>query len=128
MRALLDTHALLWAVEEPARLGSNATAVLQDPNNDLALSIGSVWELSIKLSLRKLSLSLPFLVWMEKALNDLGVELLPITVEHADVQSRIPFLHRDPFDRLLVAQVSVEGISLISADVVFDQYGVSRLW
>ena len=128
MKLLVDAHALIWAVDEPSRLGTQAMAGLQDPANELLFSAGSVWELAIKTSLGKLSLSLPYRRWMETAISDLGLKLLPIVVEHADVQTRLPHHYRDPFDRLLVAQALAEKVPLISADAVFDQYGVSRVW
>ena len=128
MKLLVDAHALIWAVDEPSRLGSRATAGLLDPTNELLFSAGSVWELAIKFSLGKLNLSLPYRRWMEAAVSDLGLKLLPIAVEHADLQTRLPRHHRDPFDRLLIAQALAESVPLVSADAVFDQYGVSRVW
>lgn len=128
MKALLDTHALIWAVDDPSRIGPQAMAVLQDPAAELVFSAGSAWELAIKVALGKLTLSLPYRKWVDDALCDLRASLLPITVEHADAQTRMPSHHRDPFDRLLIAQATVENLALISGDIVFDQYGVSRVW
>ena len=128
MRALIDSHALIWAVDEPARLGKSAVATLQDPGNELILSIGTAWELAIKVGLKKLALSTTFKPWMTKAIDDLGLSVLPITVDHADVQAGLPWHHRDPFDRLLVAQCVVEKISIVSADTVFDRYVIARIW
>ncbi len=128
MRLLLDAHTLIWAVDNPAKLGPDATSLLQDPTNDLLLSAGTIWEISIKTGLGKLSLSLPFRQWMDQAIHDLGANVLPITVEYADAQSRLPSHHGDPFDRLLVAQAQVENIQLISIDAVFDQYEINRVW
>ena len=128
MKLLLDAHAVIWAVDEPSRLGTRAMTAMQDPANELMFSSGSVWELAIKLSLGKLKLSVPFRQWIETAVADLGLTMLPIGLEHAEMQTRLSFHHRDPFDRLLVAQASVEGIDLISADAVFDQYGIRRVW
>ncbi len=128
MRHLLDAHSLIWALDDPSKLGRRAVAVLEDPANDLAVSGGTIWELSIKAGLGKLSLSLPYRQWMERASADLGLSLLPITLEYAERQMALPYRHRDPFDRLLVAQCLVEGISLVSADTVFDEYEVTRIW
>ncbi len=128
MRLLLDSHTLIWAVDQPAKLSPTAVAALQDPGNDLLLSAGSIWEIAIKSGLKKLALSQPFRPWMEKAMADLRVLVLPITVEYADVQASLPTHHGDPFDRLLVAQSHVEGISIVSADTTLDQYGINRLW
>ena len=128
MRHLLDAHSLIWAVDDPSRLGTNARAVLENPDNELAVSVGTIWELSIKTGIGKLSLSLPYRQWVERALADLGITVSPITLEFTDRQTALPFHHRDPFDRLLVAQCLVETIPIVSADAVFDQYGVTRLW
>ena len=128
MRHLVDAHSLIWALDDPRKLGNRSIAVLEDPANELVVSAGTIWELSIKVGLGKLSLSLPFRTWIEKALVDLGLVVSPITLEVAERQMALPFHHRDPFDRLLVAQCLVEAIPIVSADSVFDQYGVGRIW
>ena len=128
MRLLLDAHTLIWAVDDPAKLGPDATTALQAPSNDLLLSAGTIWEISIKVGLGKLSLSLPFQQWMEQAIHDLAAAVLPITIEYAAVQSGLPTHHGDPFDRLLAAQAQVENGPLVSTDAVFDQYGIQRVW
>lgn len=128
MRLLLDSHVLIWAVEPPMKLSATAVAALQDPGNDLILSVGSVWEIAIKVGLNKLALSRPYRPWIEKAMADLGLVVLPITVEHADAQAVLPHHHRDPFDRLLAAQAQVEQVPLVSSDPKFDPYGIARLW
>jgi PIN domain nuclease of toxin-antitoxin system len=107
---------------------TQAVTELEDPGNDLLLSAGTVWEIAIKVGLRKLALSQPFGQWIVKAIADLGLRILPISVEAADVQIALPSHHRDPFDRLLVAQSQTEAAILVSVDSVFDQYGVRRLW
>ena len=128
MKLLLDTHTLIWAVDDPSKLGPQAVTALQDPANDLLLSAATIWEIAIKVGLGKLSLSVPYRQWMNQAITDLGMTVLPITVEYADVQVNLPKHHGDPFDRLLVAQSQVENNHLVSADPVFDQYGINRLW
>ena len=128
MRHLVDAHSLIWALDDPSKLGLAALTALQDPANELVLSACTVWELSIKSGLTKLKLSLPFRQWMEKAIADLELIVLPITLDHAERQAGLPFHHRDPFDRLLAAQSLVEGIPLVSTDVMFDRYGVIRVW
>jgi PIN domain nuclease of toxin-antitoxin system len=128
MRLLLDSHTLIWAVDEPTKLGATAAATLQDPGNDLIVSAGSVWEIAIKVGLKKLTLSRPFRPWIEKAIADLGASLLPITIEHADALVGLPMHHRDPFDRLLVAQSMVEKLLMVSADAQLDAYGITRHW
>jgi len=128
VRYLLDAHSLIWYVDQDHRLSPASHAAITDPNNELLLSAGTIWEIALKLALKKLSLSMPFRQWMNKAISDLGLALLPVTVEYADVLVGLPQHHRDPFDRLLVAQAMVENVGIISADAVFDQYGVSRVW
>lgn len=128
MRHLLDAHALIWSLDDPSRLGARAKALLQDPANDLIVSVGTIWELSIKTGLGKLSLSLPYRQWMDRALADLGITVSTITLEFTEKQMALPFHHRDPFDRLMVAQCLVDGIPLVSADAVFDKYGITRIW
>lgn len=128
MRHLLDAHSLIWALDDPRRLGATARAVLENPDNELVVSVATIWELSIKTGIGKLSLSLPYRQWVERALSDLGITVSPITLEFTARQTALPFHHGDPFDRLLVAQCLVETVPIVSADAVFDQYGVTRLW
>jgi PIN domain nuclease of toxin-antitoxin system len=128
VRLLLDSHSLIWAVEDLAKLGSRARAALRDPANDLLVSAATVWELAIKVGLRKLQLSLPYRTWVEGAIANLGAEMLPISIAHADAQLSLQLHHRDPFDRLLIVQATVENLSLVSIDAIFDRYGVTRIW
>ena len=128
MKLLIDAHSVIWAVDNPAELGPQAVLALLDTNNELLMGAGTLWELAIKVGLGKLTLSLPFKQWMTQAIADLGLLILPITIDHADVQTHLKMHHRDPFDRLLVAQASVEHMQVVSADVIFDQYGVPRIW
>ncbi len=116
MRLLLDTHTVIWWVDQDQLLSSIAHSALADPDNELLLSAGTIWEISIKVGLGRLSLSLPYRPWLTRAMNDLSVTVLPITVEHADVQAGLPHHHKDPFDRLLVAQARVESLQVVSAD------------
>jgi len=125
---LLDTHALIWAVDEPAKLGPAARTQIEDSNNSLLLSSASIWELAIKVSLGKITLTLPYEQWIAAAIRDLDALLLPITVAHTVVLSSLPWHHRDPFDRMLVAQVQVEAISLVSNDDDIQKYDINRLW
>lgn len=128
MHVLLDSHCLIWALDDPARLSPAAAAILQDPINVLMLSAASVWELAIKFGKGRLPLSMPYRAWMDRAFADLGLILLPITLDHAEHQVRLPFHHRDPFDRLLASQALVENLALVSGDTLFDAYGVTRIW
>jgi len=128
VRLLLDTHALIWAVDDPAKLGPDAAKAISDPANELLLSAANIWELAIKVSLDKLTLSLPFRDWMDRAIADLGAILVPITVEYADAAAHLPHHHGDPFDRMLIGQTRVENMPIASGDAILDQYGVTRLW
>ncbi len=128
MRILIDTHILIWAVDDSAKLSASAVSALQDPWNDLLISAATAWEIAIKSGLKKLSLSLPFRDWMNQAMADLDLALLPITVEYADRQAGLAHHHHDPFDRLIIAQALTDGISVVTADAIFDRYGVVRLW
>jgi PIN domain nuclease of toxin-antitoxin system len=128
MRLLLDSHSLIWAVEDPSRLSPAAKKVLQDPANELVLSAATVREISIKVGVGKLTLSSSFRDWMNRAIADLGLTLLPVTVEYADAQAALPWHHRDPFDRLIIAQARIEAMPIVSSDAKFDAYGISRVW
>ena len=128
MKALIDAHTLLWAVDAPSKLGPSALIILQDPANERFLSMGTVWELAIKIGLGKLTISRPYRPWIEQAITDLGLFILPITVPHADAQANLPHHHRDPFDRLLIAQALVEGMAIVGVDGQFDPCGVIRVW
>lgn len=128
MRLLIDIHGLIWYVDQDHLLSPTAHAAITNPAHDLLLSSGTLWEIAIKVGVRKLTLSQPYRPWIEKASADLGLSVLNITVEHAEAQAGLPMHHKDPFDRLLVAQSVIENVPLVSADAHFDPYGISRLW
>jgi PIN domain nuclease of toxin-antitoxin system len=128
MRLLLDTHAFLWFILDDPQLSTTAKAMMEDPANDVEVSPASYWEIAIKISLRKYSLPQPYQPFMEPqiAINDFGI--LHIEPKHTNLVTTLPWHHKDPFDRLLVAQAIVEGIPLLSVDGNLDPYGVQRLW
>ena len=128
MRLLIDSHTLIWAVDIPSRLSSTATTLLQNSANQLEISAATIWEISIKAGIGKLNLSQPFRPWIEKAISDLSLRVLPITVEYADAQSHLPYHHGDPFDRMMIAQSLTDALPFVSADSQFDAYGVNRIW
>ena len=128
MRVLLDSHTLIWAVDNPGKLSVLAAATLQDPAIELVVSTATVWEMAIKVGLGKLTLSIPFRDWMTQAIGGLETSLLQITVDHADAQAGLPLHHRDPFDRLMIAQAIVENMQIVSVDPNFDLYPIQRLW
>jgi PIN domain nuclease of toxin-antitoxin system len=125
---LLDAHTLLWSQDDTSQLSAAATAALTDPAHDRLLSIATIWEIGIKTTLGKLPLSKPFRVWIETAIADVALTVLPITLDHIERLTNLAFHHRDPFDRLLITQALVEGVPLISCDTQFDAYGVTRIW
>lgn len=128
MRVLLDTHALIWAQDDPSKLGAAAVTALTDPANELLLSAATFWEMGVKVAVGKLQLNPGFRLWIDRAVTDLGLTILPITLDHAERQVRLPLHHRDPFDRLLAAQSLVEAVHFVSGDLAFDAYGVARIW
>jgi PIN domain nuclease of toxin-antitoxin system len=121
MKLLLDTQILLWAAGQPERLSTRARRQLNDPNNVLLFSAVSLWEITIKASLGRDDLAVEPRVF-RRALIDNGYIELPITSEHAVNVDSLPPLHKDPFDRLLVAQALVEGITLLTADAQLVRY------
>lgn len=127
MRLLLDTHAFIWHREGDARIGLELRRVVGDPRNDVFLSLASVWEMSIKQGLGKLGLKASVQSTVEDGVKN-GFRLLPITLPHALAVQDLPPHHGDPFDRLLIAQTQIEGLTLVSRDTAFDAYGVVRLW
>ena len=128
MRLLLVTHALLWFIAGSASLSAYARTLIEDVSNEKFVSIASIWETAIKVSIGKMTLSAPFNLLFPHQLQINGFDLLPVKVEHASVITTLPFHHQDPFDRLLVAQAIEEKLTLISVDNVFDDYGITRLW
>jgi PIN domain nuclease of toxin-antitoxin system len=127
-RLLLDTHALLWYVLNDPQLSATARALIDDPSHDVLVSPASYWEIAIKVSIGKYTLTLPYEDFMRQAIDGNDFEILAIMPRYTAALVTMPFHHRDPFDRLLVAQALVEGIPIISIDAVFDPYGVTRLW
>ncbi len=121
MRLLLDTHLLVWAMGEPERLPAGCAAMLEDPSNNLVFSVASLWELVIKQALGRPDFNLePSL--LRQALLSGGWQELPIEASHALAVSQLPPLHRDPFDRLLLAQAQVDGLLLLTADSQLSLY------
>lgn len=121
MRYLLDTHLLLWAAAEPKRLPKAARALLEDGENTLVFSAASLWEVAIKAGLGRPDFTVEPSV-LRRGLLDNGYQELPVGSDHAVATGTLPPIHRDPFDRLLVAQAQVEGITLLTADPVVAQY------
>lgn len=124
MRLLLDTHIFVWMVGEPERLPPTVAAAVVDPDNDVYLSAVSVWEIAIKRALGRL----PFpLERLDTLLTEMGVEILDLSAAHGVTAGDLPRHHDDPFDRALVGQTKVEGLTLVSVDAAMARYGVALL-
>jgi PIN domain nuclease of toxin-antitoxin system len=128
LKCLIDTHTLLWYTLNESQLSSNAHQLIINQNNEILISPASYWEIAIKISIGKLILHQPYKDFIEVCLNQYQFNILAITPEHTDAVIALPFYHKDPFDRLLVAQAIVEKILIISVDTALDQYGIQRLW
>ena len=121
MKLLLDTHLLLWAAGEPDKLSARARTLMEDPGNDLVFSAASLWEITIKTGLGRADFQVdPHL--LRRGLIENGYEELPITSQHALAVGQLPDVHRDPFDRILVAQATVEGLLLLTHDPLVKSY------
>jgi PIN domain nuclease of toxin-antitoxin system len=128
MMLLLDTHVLIWMLQNAPQLSTVARSLLTNPAHHKWFSIVSCWELAIKVGTGKLQLGESVYSLLSRELPKNNLQLLPISLAHATAVETLPHHHRDPFDRLLAVQAQLEGMSLISADPIFDQYGVTRLW
>jgi len=125
---LLDSHTVLWFFWADPNLSQTAKALIEDPNNRKFVSVASCWEIAIKASLGKLRLGEPSRTFLPREIARNNFELLPISIDHATTVEALDPHHKDPFDRLLIAQAILERVPLVSADRVFDQYGIARLW
>ena len=127
-RLLLDTHVFLKWINDDPKLTAAARRAIADINNECYLSIASCWEMAIKSSLGKLKLARAIEQFVPEQLAANGFTLLNLELRHTAKVEKLPFHHRDPFDRLLIAQALTEKIAIVSADRVFSNYGVKRLW
>ena len=128
MNCILDTHALLWILSDDKRLSKNAQTQFLDIKNTIYLSMASIWEISIKVSLNKLEIKSSLETFVEKHIIENDIHLLNIELEHVYPLVKLPFHHRDPFDRLIVSQAIYEKMPIISSDKNFDLYSVKRIW
>jgi PIN domain nuclease of toxin-antitoxin system len=128
MRVLLDTHAFLWWVEDAPTLTKKARTAISNPDNECLLSLASCWEMAIKLSLGKLRLPSAIERFIPEQLAANAIRQLAIDFRHVARVGALPFHHRDPFDRLLAAQALEERCGVVSADPMFQRYGVKRIW
>jgi PIN domain nuclease of toxin-antitoxin system len=127
-RLLLDTQAFVLAAEGEKVLSPKARTALLHQETDIYLSLVSLWEMQIKLGLGKLKLPVSLPMAVQKAVTGVGLEILPLQAEHIYKLSDLPFHHRDPFDRLLIAQALHEQMVVIGNDSAFDAYGIERIW
>ncbi len=128
MRVLLDTHAFLWFVLNDAQLSTSARCLIEDPTTDVYISPASFWEIAIKVRLGKLDLRSPYDEFMQRGILGNDFTILAIEPRHTSVLTTLPMHHKDPFDRLLIAQAQVEKMAIAGADSEMDAYGVQRLW
>lgn len=128
MKLLLDTHTLLWFGLNDPQLSGTATSLIMDSSNQKLVSPASYWEIAIKIGLRKYAINRPYQEFMREAIDNNGFSYLHIEPRHTALLTTLPRHHKDPFDRLLVAQALVEGMPIVSADAELDAYGVKRLW
>lgn len=128
MKLLLDTHVLLWFLADDPQLSRAAKALIENPMAEKYVSVASCWEISIKAGLKKLELGEPSHSFLSRELAANHFQLLGIGLAHATMVETLPSHHKDPFDRLLIAQSILESMLLISADSIFDEYAVNRQW
>ncbi len=128
MNLLLDSNILIWFTLTPDRLSAKVTKLIADKNNNLFISIASIWEIQIKLQTQKLTLDLPLSTLVKDLQQNSGIQILDITLAHIYALENLPNEHRDPFDRIMIAQAMVEKMPFLSADKVFDLYPIERAW
>lgn len=128
MRAILDTHVLLWWLTDSDRLSERSRELMLDPESELYWSAASSWEIAIKVGIGRLTLPEPPRIFVPRVLREQAIRPLGISHAHTLAVTDLPLHHRDPFDRLLVAQCALENMAAVSADDVFDRYGTERVW
>ncbi len=128
MRYLLDTHALLWLITENPKLTKKVKQIYFDGENEIFLSMGSIWELAIKSSLEKISLEQSLEAFISEHVTGNNIEILEIKRPHVLRVEQLPFHHRDPFDRLIISQALEDNLLILGTDKTFDLYGIKRIW
>ena len=128
MRVLLDTHTFLWFALDDSALSDAARRHISEPRIEKLVSAVSLWEIAIKLSLGKLKLDMPFTELVSDGIDGSGFTILPILPTHASTLIQLPHLHRDPFDRMLVAQAIAESCPLLGCDPQLQAYGIEQIW
>ena len=128
MNILLDTQIILWSISGDKRLSKKSRSVFLDPANNLYFSMAGYWEIAIKISIGKLELVEHWPKIIDREMRGNFIKLLPITKEHCNYLTELPFHHRDPFDRMLVAQTKIEQMALLSADSRLKKYEIEVIW
>lgn len=128
MRILLDTHALLWTLLGDPRLSPPAKAAVNDPDNEIVVSAVSIYEVTQKHRIGKLPQGGPFARHHARMMSELDWTPLPVTIDHAALAGSLDIPHKDPFDRLLIAQAQIERVPLVTNETLFDGFGVERIW
>ena len=128
MRVLIDTHVLLWSALEPARLSSRARLLLASLDTEVLVSAASAWEIATKVRIGKLPGAEAFAADLNTRIKRIGFLGLAVTLEHGQRAGLLPGTHKDPFDRMLIAQAQAENLPLISNERIFDAYGIRRIW
>lgn len=128
MKLLLDTHTVLWFYLADPQLSASANAAIVDPANEKWVSPASYWEIAIKISIGKYVLAQPYEDFWQNAIDANGFQILHILRRHTVLLTTMSYHHRDPFDRLIIAQAMAEGMPVVCADAISDAYGISRVW
>ncbi|MEG4045363.1 type II toxin-antitoxin system VapC family toxin [Microcoleus sp. Pol17_C1] len=128
MRLLLETHAFIWYTTDSSILTATGRSLIDNGENDILLSTASVWEMAIKYSIGRLTFSMPFMKFIKQQIAVNRIDILEITFDHIEVVASLPLHHRDPFDRLIIAQSMAEQIPVLSVDAIFDAYAIARVW
>jgi PIN domain nuclease of toxin-antitoxin system len=128
MKVLLDTHAFLYFISGSPDLSTVARITIESPNNERLLSVASLWEIAIKVSIQKLQIGMTMSELVKREVHGNAIQVLAIEADHLDRLSSLPFHHKDPFDRLMIAQSFAANVPLISKDSAFGAYGVKTIW
>lgn len=128
MKYLIDTHTLIWIVTNNSKLSDKARSLYLDSDNDIYFSMASIWEMAIKISIKKMSIQTSLINFINDDIVGNNIKILNINIPHICYLEKLPFHHRDPFDRLILSQGITESIPVISSDKKFDLYPVNRIW
>ena len=127
MKIMLETHALLWFFSNDNNLSEKARKAIENSSNDVFVSIASFWEIAIKLSLSKLAMDIPFELLFDES-EKLNISILAVQKEHLICLKELPFIHKNPFDRVIASQSIVEDYAFVSVEAIFDEYKIKRVW